>query len=79
MRHVPHELSAEFPDDQPRINELRAAAGTFARVADRYQEVNQAIHSMESESAPVCRETLSELKTERLHLLNTVATLLSSL
>ena len=68
MSHVPHELHEEFPEFAARIHELKVSNAHFTNLADRYHEVNRAIHRMETEVEPVADETLEEMKKQRLHL-----------
>jgi len=77
VSHTPHELSAEFPDKVAAISRLKQADAHFARLADRYHEVNRAIHRIDSQVEPASDEVAETLKKERLHLLDQIAALLS--
>lgn len=68
MSHVPHELHEEFPEAAARIHDLKTSNSHFASLAERYHEVNRAIHRMEAEVEPVADETLEDMKKQRLHL-----------
>ncbi len=67
MSHVPHELHEEFPEFAARIHELKISNAHFTNLADRYHEVNRAIHRMETEVELVSDDTLEDVK-QRLHL-----------
>lgn len=76
MSHVPHELHEEFPQDGERIHALKTSNNHFARIAERYHEVNRAIHRVEAEVEPTSDETLEEMKKQRLHLKDEIAAIL---
>lgn len=68
MSHVPHELHEEFPDHAQQIHDLKMSNAHFHKLADKYHEVNRAIHRMETEVEPVSDFTLEDLKKQRLAL-----------
>ena len=76
MSHVPHELHEEFPQDGERIHALKIGNARFARLADRYHEVNRAIHRVEAEVEPTSDDILEEMKKQRLHLKDEIASML---
>lgn len=76
MSHVPHELHEEFPQDGERIHALKTGNAHFARLADRYHDVNRAIHRAEAEVEPVSDDALEEMKKQRLHLKDEIAGML---
>jgi uncharacterized protein YdcH (DUF465 family) len=77
VSHTPHELSAEFPDKVAVISRLKQTDAHFARLAERYHEVNREIHRIDSQVAPAADEVAEALKKERLALLDQIAALLS--
>jgi uncharacterized protein YdcH (DUF465 family) len=76
MSHVPHELHEEFPQDGERIHALKMSNAHFARLADRYHDVNRAIHRAEAEVEPMSDDALEEMKKQRLHLKDEIAGML---
>ena len=76
MSHVPHELHEEFPQEKERIHALKTSNNHFARIAERYHEVNRAIHRAEAEVEPTSDDTLEEMKKQRLHLKDEIAAML---
>ena len=62
MNHVPYELHEEFPEFAARIHELNISNAHFTNLADRYHEVNRAIHRMETEVEPISDDTLEDKK-----------------
>lgn len=76
MSHVPHELHEEFPQDGERLHDLKISNPHFVRLADRYHDVNRAIHRAEAEVEPTSDEVLEEMKKQRLHLKDEIASLL---
>lgn len=78
MSHVPHELHEEFPQHGDRIHVLKTSNNHFARLADRYHEINRAIHRAEAEVEPTSDDILEEMKKQRLHLKDEIASMLSA-
>ena len=76
MTHVPHELHAEFPEHADRIHELKVSNAHFAHLADKYHEVNRAIHRAETEVEPTDDFHLEDMKKERLALKDELAGIL---
>lgn len=68
MSHTPHELADDFPEDQERIRELKRTSPHFAKLADRYHEINRCIHRMEERIEPVTDVTEYALRRERMML-----------
>jgi uncharacterized protein len=78
MSHTPHELAAEFPADVGLIHELKLKDAHFAKLADRYHEVNRTIHRSAAEVEPLGDEHLEQLKRERLNLADEIAAILAA-
>jgi uncharacterized protein len=76
MSHVPHDLNEEFPQHGERIRTLKMNDNHFARLAERYHDVNRAIHRAEVEVEPTSDDFLEELKKQRLRLKDEIATML---
>ncbi len=77
MSHVAHELTDEFPAKAEIIHKLKMSDAHFARIADRYHELNRTLHRMESNVEPTDDFTLESLKKERLKLKDEIATYLA--
>ncbi|MGE0152060.1 MAG: YdcH family protein [Reyranellaceae bacterium] len=73
MSHVPHDLHAEFPADAELLHRLKLGDRHFQTLAQRYQDVNQQIHRIESEVEPASDERLETLKKQRLALVDEIA------
>ena len=73
MSHVAHELSDEFPAKAETIHNLKVSDAHFARIADRYHELNRTLHRMESNVEPADDFTIEDLKKERLKLKDEIA------
>lgn len=78
MSHVPHELSEEFPDSAEALHRLKSTDGHFAQLAERYHEVNRAIHRAETDVEPMADSAITELRKERLALKDEIAAKLST-
>lgn len=70
MSHTPHELSEVFADRSEALQRLKADDAHFARLADRYHELNRAIHRAETDAHPISDAALEDMKKERLGLLD---------
>ena len=76
MSHVPHELHEEFPSKTDAISKLKQSDAHFAKLADRYHEVNRAIHRVESQVEPTGDHILETMKKQRLALKDEIAAIL---
>ncbi|WP_114520935.1 DUF465 domain-containing protein [Altererythrobacter sp. ZODW24] len=72
MSHTPHELHEEFPDAGEVLHRLKLNDAHFVKQADRYHEVNRAIHRIETEVEPASDDHAEELKKQRLALLDEI-------
>ena len=68
MSHVPHSLADEFPDHLNTLATLRATDAHFARLSDKYHEVNRALHRVETLVEPVSAETERVMRRNRMSL-----------
>ncbi len=73
MSHVAHELTDEFPAKAQAIHNLKTSDAHFARIADRYHELNRTLHRMETNVEPAEDLTIETLKKERLKLKDEIA------
>lgn len=78
MSHTPHELADEFPGDHAVLHALKVGNAHFATLADRYHEVNRAIHRIESEVEPASDEHTETLKKQRLALLDEIGAMVAA-
>jgi len=78
MSHTPHELAEDFPDKTDLIHQLKTTDGEFARLADRYHEVNRAVHRAETNVEPLDQFHEEELRKERMNLKDRIAARLAT-
>ncbi len=78
MSHVPHELAEEFPEYKDRLHDLKVSDAHFARLADRYHELNREIHRIEAAGVNVGDDTFENLKKQRLALKDEIAGMLQA-
>lgn len=78
MTHTPHELIADFPDQAEAIHDLRQKNAHFDGLANRYHEVNRAVHRAETDVEPTSDSHLNDLKRQRMVLKDEIAGLLAS-
>ncbi|MEJ6392559.1 DUF465 domain-containing protein [Gymnodinialimonas sp. 2305UL16-5] len=77
MSHTPHELAADFPEKSDLIHKLKMTDGEFRHLADRYHEINRAIHRAETNVEPTDDLHEQELRKERMALKDRIAAKLS--
>lgn len=68
MSHTPHELADDFPAEKDRIGTLKRTSPHFAKLADRYHEINRTLHRLEARIEPVSDSTELALRRERMML-----------
>ncbi|MBT8155558.1 DUF465 domain-containing protein [Epibacterium ulvae] len=78
MSHTPHELAAEFPDKVAVISALKASDRRFARLTERYHEVNRAVHRAEVNAEPISQEAETILRKKRAALKDEIWSILSA-
>jgi uncharacterized protein len=76
MSHTPHDLHAEFPEHADKLHELKLGNAHFVVLADRYHEVNHAIHRAETNLEPVDSITEEKMRKTRLMLKDQIHTML---
>ena len=78
MSHVPHELHEEFPEHADRIHELKTANTHFAQLAEKYHEINRAIHRAETNVEPTDDFHMEDMRKQRLRLKDEIYGMLAS-
>ena len=76
MSNTPHDLTEEFPDDREAITALKGSNGRFARLVEEYNEVNRAVHRIETRVEPAPEEVEDGLKRRRVQLKDEIAAML---
>jgi uncharacterized protein YdcH (DUF465 family) len=71
-----HSIFKDFPEMHEHIHEIKKNDSHFASMSDKYDELEQAIHSMESGEQAYTDEHLEELKKKRLKLKDELFSLL---
>lgn len=78
MTHTPHELHEEFPEHAERIHELKTTNAHFAQLAEKYHDINRAIHRAETDVEPTDDFHLEDMKKQRLALKDELAGILEA-
>lgn len=78
MTHTPHELAEEFPGEAQLIHDLKISDGAFRALAERYHDVNRAIHRAETNVAPTDQFHEADLRKERMRLKDQIFARLSA-
>ena len=78
MSHTPHELAEEFPHAADRIHALKRTSTHFARLADKYHELNRQIHRIETDIEPASDAYQTELRKKRLALKDEIQAILNA-
>jgi uncharacterized protein YdcH (DUF465 family) len=63
-----HDLIHELPEYKDRIHELKTSDSHFAKLFDKYHEVDHQVRRIEEGIETPTDEVTEELKKERLHL-----------
>lgn len=77
MSHVPHDLADEFPGATDVLHQLKTGDAHFAVLAERYHDLNRAIHRHDTGVEPAADEHVEGLKRQRLTLLDEISGLIS--
>jgi uncharacterized protein YdcH (DUF465 family) len=78
LSNTPHTLRDEFPDQMDKIHALKVSNPEFARVLEKYDEVNDQIHRAETRIDPISEQAEETLRKQRLVLKDTIAAALSA-
>jgi uncharacterized protein YdcH (DUF465 family) len=78
MSHTPHELAEEFPEFKDKIHDLKMNDAHFARMFEKYHEVNRTVHRMETRIEPVTDEIEEQTRRQRMELKDQIASYLQS-
>ena len=73
MSHVPHDLSADFPESVEQIQELKLTDTHFARLAEEYHVLNRRVHRAETNIEPLDDFAVQELRKQRMLLKDEIA------
>ncbi|CUH76202.1 YdcH family protein [Tropicibacter naphthalenivorans] len=65
MSHTPHELHEEFPEFADKMSALKTSDAHFAKLADKYHEVNRQVHRAETNVEPMEQLAEEQLRKER--------------
>lgn len=76
--HAPHELAEDFPNQAETIHHLKETDGHFRALAERYAEVNHAVHRAETRLDTVTEEEEHKLRHERSVLKDQIAAALTA-
>lgn len=78
MSHVAHELSEDFPEHGEAIHQLKMTNAHFAKLSERYHEVNRAIHRAETRVEPTSDDHMTDMRKERGQLKDEIAAMLAA-
>lgn len=78
MTDVPHALGNDFPEFADRIDAMRQDNSEFAKLADEYEEINQAVYKAEAEIEPTDDIHLEDLRKKRVWLKDQLYALLNA-
>lgn len=77
MSHTPNDLRDEFPDAVDILHQLKVHDAHFAKLAERYHDLNREIHRAESDVEPASDERIETLKKQRLAMLEDISTMVA--
>ena len=73
MTATPHALPDAYPEHQETVHRLRRDNAHFAKLAERYDAVNEQIHKAETNIEPTDDFHMEDLRKQRLRLLDEMA------
>jgi uncharacterized protein YdcH (DUF465 family) len=68
MSNTPHELNEEFPEFAAKMTALKTSNAHFARLAEKYHELNRTIHRAETLVEPMEDLAMDTLRKQRMKL-----------
>lgn len=71
-----HSLVQDFPEYRAQIHTLKSSDAYFAKLFDRYDEIEHEVYRIESEEEAASDERLETLKKKRLELKDEMISLL---
>lgn len=77
MSHTPNDLRDEFPDAVDILHQLKVHDAHFAKLAERYHDLNREIHRVESDVEAASDERIETLKKQRLAMLDDISTMVA--
>ena len=77
MSHTPNDLRDEFPDAVDILHQLKVHDAHFAKLAERYHDLNREIHRIESDLEPASDARAEALKKQRLALLDDISAIVA--
>lgn len=78
MSHVPHQLSADFPELAEKISSAKASDPHFARLLDDYNALNAKVHLAETNVEPMDEGAEAALRKQRMQLKDTLYKMLTA-
>jgi hypothetical protein len=78
MGHDRDRLEADFPGKAQRIGKLKSSNPHFARLLEKYDELNRDIHRLEIALDPEAEEEVEELKRRRVLVKDEIAALIDA-
>lgn len=77
-QHTPNELTEIFKRDRDLVTRLKREDAHYARLADRYHEVNREVHRIEAEAEAASDDRTESLKKKRLALLDEITAIIKA-
>ncbi len=78
MSHTPHELAADFPEHAEQISALKQSDAHFARLVEKYHDINREVHRAETDVTPMGDFAMSDLRKQRMALKDEIYALLTN-
>jgi uncharacterized protein YdcH (DUF465 family) len=76
-RNTPNELDEMFPAQKSVIHALKQSDQHFAKLTERYHELNRSVHRMETNVEPVSDETMEIERKKRLQVLDEISEIIA--
>ena len=77
-QHTPNELTEIFKRDRDLLTRLKGEDAHYARLADKYHDINREVHRIEAETEAASDEHTETLKKQRLALLDEITGIITN-
>ena len=78
MSNTPHELNEEFPELASKMTALKTSNAHFVKLAEKYHEVNRAVHRAETHVEPMDDLAMDRLRKQRMRLKDEIYAMLQA-
>jgi uncharacterized protein YdcH (DUF465 family) len=78
MSHIPQSLHDLYPAEAPLLRRLKAEDAHFQHLAERLEELDEAVHAMDSGEDPASDERAELASRQRIMVLDAIAEIIAA-